>query len=174
VAGLADVAWGPGVHVVVEVPRDERRQAVVDALAAAGIAAKLRTGGTSAELYPDEHELATAVHALVTAEVPFKATAGLHHALRNTDPETGFEQHGFLNVMVATDAALRGADVEELAVLLAERDRARVVEQVRTLADNVASRARTAFTSFGTCSITEPVEELAALGLLSLPAQAPA
>lgn len=172
--GLSSLAVYDVPRVVVEVPRDERRPEVIAALADSGITAKLRTGGTSADLYPDEHELAAAVHALVAAEVPFKATAGLHHALRNTDPETGFEQHGFLNLLLATDAALRGADVEVLARLLADRDRDRVVERVAELAASVAPRARTAFTSFGTCSVTEPVEELAGLGLLHLRAQAPA
>ncbi|MDT7563492.1 MAG: hypothetical protein QOG76_2116, partial [Pseudonocardiales bacterium] len=44
-------------------------------------------GGIRAELYPDEAELAAAIRAVVGAGVSFKATAGLHHALRNTDPE---------------------------------------------------------------------------------------
>ena len=172
VRALADAAWRPGVHVVVEVPRDQRRGAVIAALAEAGLGAKLRTGGTSAELYPDEQELAAAVHALVAAQVPFKATAGLHHALRNTDPVTGFEQHGFLNLLLAVDAAVRGADVAELARMLAERSPEYVVERVAGLAGSVGAPARTAFTSFGTCSIIEPVDELVALGLLTLPAGA--
>jgi hypothetical protein len=38
-------------------------------------------------------ERLAAIAAVVAAGVSFKPTAGLHHALRNTDPETGFEQH---------------------------------------------------------------------------------
>ena len=150
------------VTVYVEVPRDARREAVLRELAGTGLRAKFRTGGVQAHLYPDEGELARAVLAAVGAGVPFKATAGLHHALRSTDPATGFEQHGFLNLMNATQAALAGAGEPELTALLAERDPARVADRARTLTPAV----RAAFLSFGTCSIVEPIHELAALGLL--------
>jgi hypothetical protein len=153
---------GRGLTVYVEVPRDERREPLLEALAGSPYLAKFRTGGVRAALYPDEAELADAVLAAVRAGVPFKATAGLHHALRNTDPATGFEQHGFLNLLAATGAAVEGASREEVLALLAERDGARLADRVRTLTPQV----REAFRSFGTCSIAEPVEELADLGLL--------
>ncbi|UMO99713.1 hypothetical protein [Amycolatopsis sp. EV170708-02-1] len=152
--------------VFVEIPRDERRVPLLSALSGTGHQAKFRTGGVRADLYPGEAELAAAVRAAVGAGVPFKATAGLHHALRNTDPETGFEQHGFLNLMLATDAVLTGGDAE---AVLAERDGAAVAERLRALdADRVAA-VRAGFTSFGTCSITDPLTELAGLGLLEAP-----
>ncbi|RSN17280.1 hypothetical protein DMC63_21770 [Streptomyces sp. WAC 05977] len=152
--------------VFVEIPRDERRIPLLTALSGTGHHAKFRTGGVRAELYPGEAELAAAVRAAVGAGVPFKATAGLHHALRNTDPETGFEQHGFLNLMLATDAVLTDGDAE---AVLAERDGAVVAGRLRELdADRVAA-LRAAFTSFGTCSITDPLTELAGLGLLDAP-----
>jgi len=160
--GCRAAARVPEVRVFVEVPRDERRPRLIRALAASPYAAKLRTGGVRADLYPDERELAEAVVALVAAGVPFKGTAGLHHALRNTDPETGFEQHGFLNLLVAVSAACDGADVAEIVPLLATRDPETVVAGVRQL----GPQARDAFGSFGTCSIAEPVDELVDLGLL--------
>ncbi|MEX0428517.1 hypothetical protein AB3X52_12875 [Nocardioides sp. DS6] len=150
------------VEVYVEIPRDERRDPLLAALSGTRYAAKFRTGGVRAELYPDEKELAEAVLAAVRAGVPFKATAGLHHALRNTDPETGFEQHGFLNLLTAVAAARAGADVDRLVALLAERDPERVAAGVRALGPEV----RETFRSFGTCSIAEPVDELVGLGLL--------
>jgi hypothetical protein len=145
----------------VELPRDERRGPLLQALARRGLAAKLRTGGLAADLHPGEAELAEAIVALVGAAVPFKATAGLHHAVRNTDRTTGFEQHGFLNLLVATAAARSGASAEEVAGLLADRDPARVATRARGLDTSV----RASFRSLGTCSIIEPVEELEALGL---------
>lgn len=147
---------GESTTIYVELPRDERREALVAELARSSYKGKLRTGGVRADLYPDEAELAADVVALVRAGVPFKATAGLHHALRNTDPETGFEQHGFLNLLAATAAAGDGAGVDDVAAILAERD-------ARRLPDGPAP---TLLGSIGTCSITEPVDELTDLGLL--------
>lgn len=152
------------IPVFVELPRDGRRSELVKELSGTGFMAKLRTGGVRADLYPDERELAAAVASLTAAGVPFKATAGLHHALRNTDPQTKFEQHGFLNLLAATGAAIDGADEAELVSLLADRDGMRVTQRVRALSTEV----RSVFRSFGTCSVTEPVEELARLGLLDI------
>lgn len=149
--------------VYVEVPRDDRREPLFAALAATSYLAKLRTGGVRADLHPDEFELGAAVLTAVRSGVAFKATAGLHHAIRNTDPVTGFEQHGFLNLLAATDAALAGAGQDEVVGWLAERDGRRVAARVA----DVSPRVRGAFRSFGTCSVADPVAELAALGLLA-------
>ena len=166
VRGLdAAVAGRPDLEVYVELPRDERRPALLASLAGTRHHAKLRTGGVRADLYPDERELVAAVVACVSAGVAFKATAGLHHAVRNTDPTTGFEQHGFLNVLAAVDAAQRGATSDEVAALLAERDAAVVAARAAAL-DGRAGPVRDAFHSFGTCSIEDPRAELTALGLL--------
>lgn len=162
VPALERALAGRRVPVFVELPRDSRRPEIVEALAGAGFMAKLRTGGVRADLYPDEKELAAAVASLTSAGVAFKATAGLHHALRNTDPGTKFEQHGFLNLIAATGTALDGAEEEQIVDLLADRDGTRVADRVRTLSPAV----RHAFRSFGTCSVTEPVQELVSLGLI--------
>jgi hypothetical protein len=146
-----------GISVYLEVPRDGRRASVMSELAGTVYRAKLRTGGLVQDMYPDEAELASALVGLVAAEVPFKATAGLHHALRNTDPETGLEQHGFVNLLAATERAREGAGVAEVAGVLAERDPSRLPALPRT----------SPLLSIGTCVIAEPVEELAALGLVA-------
>ncbi|WP_020660733.1 hypothetical protein [Amycolatopsis benzoatilytica] len=170
VAEFLSAVDGCPVPVAVEIPRDERRIPLLQALAGTPHKAKFRTGGTSAEYYPDEAELAAAIRAAVEAGVPFKATAGLHHAVRNTDPATGFEQHGFLNLLLAAEAADRAASTEEVVALLAERDGAVVAGRIRDLAPERLAAARARFTSFGTCSITDPLTELTGLGLIGDPA----
>ena len=74
----------------------------------AGLRLKFRTGGLTADAFPSAAELAACIDAALDRETPFKCTAGLHHAVRHTDPETGFEHHGFLNVLLATRVALDG------------------------------------------------------------------
>lgn len=162
----------PGTDVYVEIPRDARRPELITRLGGR-YRAKFRTGGVRADLYPDEAELAGAIHAAVAAGVAFKATAGLHHALRNTDPQTGFEQHGFLNLLLATDALVSGATEREAADLLGERDGETVAGRLLGLDDQHIRAARAAFTSFGTCSITDPLGELVALGIVHEPTPVP-
>lgn len=132
-------------------------------LAARGMRAKLRCGGTAASAFPSTADLADATATLAEINVPFKATAGLHRAVRYTDPRTGCTHHGFLNLLVATacaddraaaQRALECTDPEELAAAVRELDEAD------------AKSVRTRFVSYGSCSTREPIECLAELGLL--------
>jgi len=156
----------PDLDIFVEVPRGDRRVDFLTALETAGYSAKFRTGGIVAEAYPDEDELADAVISVVRAGIPFKATAGLHHGVRNTDPETGFEQHGFLNIMVAVNAVRRGADRSEVVAALAQRDGESIAQALAELTADEAGEVRRRFLSFGTCSIWDPLTELEGLGLI--------
>ncbi|WFE62655.1 hypothetical protein [Micromonospora sp. WMMD714] len=127
------------------------------------VAAKFRTGGLAAELFPTPVELAAVICACRDRGLPFKLTAGLHHAVRHLDPETGFTHHGFGNVLAATLAAVDGAEVDEVAVLLAATDAARLVEPVRAAGD----ADRPLWGGFGSCSVREPLTDLIRLGLVN-------
>jgi len=120
---------------------------------------KFRTGGVDAELFPHPHALGRWIEAALDRETPFKCTAGLHNAIAHTDPETGFEHHGFLNILAATEALLAGGDA---IGVLSEQDPA----SVAALAGKVPDTTRRWFTSFGSCSVLEPLEDLVNLGLL--------
>jgi len=148
----------------IEVPRAVGWRDALDVLADDGAErAKLRTGGPCAAAHPSEAELADLLVEVVRRRLAFKLTAGLHHALRNTAPDTGFEQHGFVNVLAATAAAIDGADTTAVAALLAEREAIPLLE-VLAAADPAA--VRRLFTSFGSCSIGDPVSDLRGLGML--------
>ena len=154
---------------VVEIPPGPGLERALDTVAASRHRAKLRTGGTVAEAFPDAGAVASFILGCVDRALPFKCTAGLHRAVRHTDPVTGFEHHGFLNILAATDAALAGAGAGEVAAVLEQRDGRRIASRLAGLTDRQIASVRAAFTGYGTCSITEPLAELAALDLLPVP-----
>jgi hypothetical protein len=122
-----------------------------------------RAAGTStAPLVPDA-ELAAFVRAAVDRSLPFTVTAGLRRAVRAADAVTGLEEHGFLNVLAATAAAIDGRAESDVAALIAERDGV-VLLRVLAAADPTAVRRR--FTSFASPSIDDAVADLHALGML--------
>lgn len=131
-------------------------------------AAKFRTGGLAAELFPTPVELAAVICACRDRDLPFKLTAGLHHAVRHTDPDTGLVHHGFLNVLAATLAAAGGAEPADLAGILAGTDGHVLAAPVRAALD----QPRPLWVGFGSCSIDEPVADLTNLGLLPREMQA--
>jgi hypothetical protein len=157
------------VPAAVEVPRSAAREEVLDVLAGTRYRAKLRTGGLRPELFPSAQELAETLHACVARDVAVKCTAGLHHAVRQTDPVTGFEHHGFLNVLLAASALSAGAPPPIAVEHLRASDAGDMVAALRAWPPSRVDRARALFTSFGTCSVLEPVDDLVALGLLPIP-----
>jgi hypothetical protein len=137
--------------------------AAADEVAAAEHRLKFRTGGLEAAAFPAAHALARWIDAALDRETPFKCTAGLHNAIRHTGDD-GFEHHGFVNVLVATRMLFDGATVDDAVLVLEQRDGAALVEAAREL--DLAG-ARRWFTSFGSCSVAEPLADLRALGLVA-------
>jgi hypothetical protein len=153
----------------VEVLKGAGLDADLDNLAGTYGRPKFRTGGTASHAFPDEAELAAFVHGCRIRELPFKVTAGLHNAVRHTDPTTGFEHHGYLNLMLATHEAVVGADPDVLADVLAIRDSAELARRAQALTLPERTRLRGYLTSYGTCSVAEPLQDALTLGLLSEP-----
>jgi hypothetical protein len=168
VATATEACGLPPEQVYVELPHVPDSGSwlrAADAVAEAGLRLKLRTGGLEEHLFPATHALARWIDAALDRETPFKCTAGLHNAVRHTGDD-GFEHHGFLNVLVATVRAFDGAPTDEVVALLDDRDPGSVSAAAR---DEDLGRARRWFTSFGSCSVTEPLDDLLALGLLETP-----
>jgi hypothetical protein len=173
VVAAVDAARGEGLiddqtPVYVELPPGEPTYqwlAAADEVAAAELRLKFRTGGLEPRLFPSATELAAWVDAALDRETPFKCTAGLHRALRHTGDD-GFQHHGFLNVLLATRRAFDGAPTAEVAELLERRDGEGLVTEAR---DCDLAGARRWFTSFGSCSVSEPLDDLTGLGLVTSP-----
>jgi hypothetical protein len=158
---------GDDVQVYVEPPRaplghEHGWLAALDEIAMADLRLKFRTGGVTAEAFPSSVELAASIDAALDRETPFKCTAGLHNAVRHTGAD-GFEHHGFLNVLMATQLAFDGVGAADSADLLERRDGPTLAEESRAL--DLAG-ARRWFTSFGSCSVAEPWADLHDLGLI--------
>jgi hypothetical protein len=165
-AALIEVAGNRTTYA--EIPLTFGLLGALDTLAQArrdgvDIAAKFRTGGLAAELFPTPIELAAVICACRDRELPFKLTAGLHHAIRHADPETGLVHHGFLGILAGTLAAVNDeAEVADVAALLASTDPVPLIEVVRRNLD----QQRPLWIGFGTCSIPEPLTDLQRFGLL--------
>lgn len=161
-------AAGTGLPLYAEIPLSWGLLAALDSVAEARaggvpIAPKFRVGGLAAELFPTPVELAAVICACRDRELPFKLAAGMRHATRHTDPETGFTHHGFLNVLVATVIAAGGGEVAEVAEALAATHPVPLVEPARTYRDG----PRPLFVGFGAANVVEPLTELVRLGLIN-------
>jgi hypothetical protein len=157
-----------GLPLFAEIPLSWGLLSALDSVAEAragglSIAPKFRVGGLAAELFPTPVELAAVICACRDRQLPFKLAAGLRHATRHTDPETGFTHHGFLNVLVATVIAAGGGEVAEVAEALAATHPVPLVEPARAHRDG----PRPLFVGFGAANVVEPLTELVRLGLIN-------
>ncbi|TDE36580.1 hypothetical protein E1295_35070 [Nonomuraea mesophila] len=150
----------PGVRLFVEVPPRK-----VTFEPPAGVGLKVRCGGASPEDFPPVDHLAAFIRSCVEHGIPFKATAGLHHAVRHFDPSLGVDRHGFLNLLLAVCEAVEGRDP---APVLRTTDVGQLVRLAGSVTEDTARRARELLVSYGSCSTGTPVEDLRALGLLEV------
>lgn len=136
---------------------------------------KLRCGGANAAAVPSLAELANALAAARDCGVLVKATQGLHHAVRHWDAQLGAPVHGFVNLFAAAALARsHGLDADGIAEVLAEEDPSNFVWTPSALAwrdrpvslEGLAAARRFGVSSFGSCSVDEPLADLRRLGLV--------
>lgn len=171
------------VQAYVEIPLDRDPVPLVAAIARHGARAKARTGGVTAEAFPTAQQLLGFLRACTAAEVPFKTTAGLHHPLRAeyrltyaADSACG-TMFGFLNVFLTAVFLRQGFADGDALRLLEERSaealgfstKAIVWRGHRLNREAVEAARAAGIVAFGSCSFTEPLGELRALGLLESP-----
>src|SRR3984893_16431878 len=152
----------------------------IAAVADCGRRAKIRTGGETADKFPAPENVVEFVRLCAAANVPFKATAGLHHPLRSVhrltyqaDSPSGI-MHGFVNVFLAAAFLPAGMETKLAVQLLEERsakafhfDADGVGWRQHRLSQREIATARQSFAvSFGSCSFTEPIDDLKSLRLL--------
>jgi hypothetical protein len=147
--------------------------AALTLLARFGARAKIRTGGLTVESVPSTEEVSKFLVACARAKVAFKATAGLHHAVRGVYRLTYEREskrammHGFVNVFLAAVLAYRGEDAQALIETLNEKEASAFVfgdDNVRwhrfdAGVDEIEAVRREFAISYGSCSFSEPLEE---------------
>jgi len=145
-----------------------------------GRRAKIRTGGETADKFPAPESVVEFIRLCAAANVSFKATAGLHHPLRSVhrftyqpDSPSGV-MHGFINVFLTAAFLRAGMETAVAVQLLAEQsveafgfDLDGVSWRQHRLSRHEIAAARQSFAvSFGSCSFTEPIDDLKSLRLL--------
>lgn len=150
-------------------------ESVLPVLAGRGARAKIRTGGVTAEAFPSGETVADFMLACARARIRFKATAGLHHAIRGSYKLTYEKEsaravmHGFANVFLAAALAWLGAEKGALMETLETTEFQFGEDGVRwagfELGVDEIERVRREFAmSYGSCSFEEPLAEAKALG----------
>ena len=145
-----------------------------------GSRAKVRTGGTESGAFPHAADLARFILTCVRTAVPFKATAGLHHAFRAEYPLTYAPDSprgtmfGFLNLFLAAAFVRLGLDQRSAEHVLEEGslEAFQVEEDAiswhghRVGLGDLEQTREQVMVSFGSCSFIEPLQELYGLHLL--------
>ncbi|MCY7345885.1 MAG: hypothetical protein LH614_06640 [Pyrinomonadaceae bacterium] len=174
-------AVAPELKTYFEIPIEENLVDLISTLAVAGRCAKIRTGGVTAEAFPPIEKIIRFMRVCLAANVPFKATAGLHHPLRALKSLT-YEadapeavMNGFINVFLAAAFLRQGSPPKLVNELLKDRQADNFLfsdDGVLWRQEHFISslslenlRIRGAI-SFGSCSFVEPVEDLQEIGLL--------
>jgi hypothetical protein len=169
----------PEVCSFFEIPFDVDLQPYVKVLQQTGAAAKLRTGGITSNAFPDSAQLSQRILSLTNAQIPFKATAGLHHPFRGNyrltyQPDSASTRmHGFLNVVLLAAFAHQAITHDEALALLEKITIApfqftdtTIHWRDYSLSLPEIAHCRKFFRSFGSCSFQEPIDDLHNLGLL--------
>jgi hypothetical protein len=168
------------LQAYVEIPVHSDPAPLIEAIARRRGRAKIRTGGVTPDAFPAASDVARFIDVCLKAGIPFKATAGLHHPMRGEYPLTYAPNgprgtmFGFLNVFLASVLMSYGLDREKATKLLEETSTFAIqINDVYIgwrghqldLGEVAAVRDRT-IVSFGSCSFTEPIDDLTALGLI--------
>lgn len=135
--------------------------------------AKIRTGGLNQNSFPTVKQLQQFIYACANNELPFKATAGLHHPITHWDDEIKVIMHGFFNVFISAICMYHNYEHEIVEKILSSQNTSdfQFYDEYAVICDNKITleeiqQGRTFALSFGSCSLDEPVEHLVSLGYI--------
>lgn len=161
----------------VELPAGADAEVWMPRLAQTGCRAKVRTGGLQASAFPPPEALLGFIAATLRHQVPFKATAGLHHAVCGSYALTyerdaaSARMFGFLNLLLATAALQAGLpEAAALGLLTGTSTHGLTFSHdgvqwgtTRLPTRLLRGLRERHLVSFGSCSFREPADEFRAL-----------
>lgn len=164
----------------IEIPFDQPGIAALDAISNSGMRAKIRMGGIVDGAFPPASIVIQMLIALAKLHLPFKATAGLHHPIRSSQPLTydphsaKATMHGFLNLSCAAAVLYFNGTEKDAENILQDEDRTswKVDEDrlnwrhLKWTRNQLSTLRHEFFMGVGSCSFEEPIHDLEALGWL--------
>jgi hypothetical protein len=182
VASVADVdaageRLGGGLELYCELPLSADLPSLVSATRRIGARAKIRMGGVKPVDFPAPEAVLAFLASCVAERLPCKATAGLHHPVRGPAPltyEPGSARatmYGYINLILAAAILWHHRPESEAYELLRLPDRESLkvtsagVEWggIKLSPGEIDSTRRHFLLAIGSCSFTEPMDELAAI-----------
>ena len=164
-----------------EIPLTWQGRSALDGVAKCRRRAKVRMGGETPGMFPPAEDVVVFLELCAAQKVPFKATAGLHHAVRGVHACTNqlnspkVEMHGFLDLFLAAASVHQAPGQHSGDAILHGQTRTAFHFHQESIQWNVGgqisleqiSAARREFAiSFGSCSFTEPIDHLRAMYVL--------
>jgi hypothetical protein len=171
-------AVAPAFELFYELPLRGDLRWLLAAVRSVGAQAKIRTGGVTPPDIPAGDAVLKFLEGCAAIQLPFKATAGLHHAVRAEQALTYEKESaratmfGYLNVLLAAAALWLARSRGEALRLLESGDAATLAVggsdlqwgASRFTVAEIARVRREFALSVGSCSFEEPVSEIRALG----------
>jgi hypothetical protein len=136
---------------------------------------KLRTGGITPDMIPLSIQVAYVIKKCIDNKVPFKATAGLHTAVKHFDENLKTKMYGFLNVFSAGIIYYYyQMSLEDLTLIVDNENMSDFIfeensfsyKDLKVSIDEIKYVRDTYMLSMGSCSYDEPLQELRELKLL--------
>jgi hypothetical protein len=191
VASVADIdgageRLGRDLELFCELPLSADLPSLVAATRRIGARAKIRMGGVKPVDFPAPEAVLAFLTACAAERLACKATAGLHHPVRGPAPLTydpgspRATMYGYLNLILAAAVLWHRRPESEAYELLRlpDRESLRISAQevqwagIRLSAGEIDTTRRHFMLAIGSCSFTEPMDELMPL-LGAVPVEAP-
>lgn len=171
--GAFDKNWRKEIGLILEILSESNQELERENVDQLGF--KIRCGGVDAHMFPSVEQVAFALNTARERNLAAKATAGLHHPIRQYSESVQTKMHGFFNVFGgAMLSYAHDLSDDELAEILKEEDPDRFTftnegfkwKDLPVSTHEIAELRDVALVSFGSCSFDEPREDLENLGLM--------